>query len=171
MIYAICNVVTGELLQTSESPLSVSGHPLQVKTFADADLSKMEWDRGGLNFKPKATSRIVTKLEYLRRFTGDERVNIRAVAKSNPVLEDYMALLELSEEINLDDPDTVAAQFVAFVMSVSIATALISSAEPVMVVAELATMATEVALLIFVKSVAATEVSVIVNVLLPPALA
>ena len=109
MIYAICNVVTGELLQTSESPLSVSGHPLQVKTFADADLSKMEWDRGGLGFKLKSTSRIITKLAYLRRFTSQERVTIRAAAKAEPVLEDYMALLELSEEISLDDPDTIAA--------------------------------------------------------------
>ena len=53
--------------------------------------------------------RIVTKLEYLRRFTGEERVTIRTVAKSNAVLEDYLALLELAEEVNLDDADTVGA--------------------------------------------------------------
>lgn len=108
MIYAICNVQTGELLQTSAEPLSVSGHPLQVKTF-DVDLSKFEWDKGGLTFKLKNTARIITKLSYLRRFTSQERVTIRAAAKTEPVLEDYMALLELSEEVNLDDPDTIAA--------------------------------------------------------------
>ena len=109
MIYAICNVETGELLQTSDSVLSVSGHPLQVKVFDVPDLSKVEWDRGGLNFKPKSTSRIVTKLEYLRRFNQDERIAIRAAAEASPQLQDYMALLELSGEISLDDPDTVAA--------------------------------------------------------------
>ena len=53
--------------------------------------------------------RTITKLEYLRRFTTDERVAIRAAAASNPVLADYLQLMELAQEINLDDPDTVAA--------------------------------------------------------------
>lgn len=51
----------------------------------------------------------MTKLEYLRRFTVDERVAIRAAAAQNAVLADYLALMELAQEINLDDPDTVAA--------------------------------------------------------------
>lgn len=53
--------------------------------------------------------RTITKLEYLRRFTTDERVAIRAAAVANPVLDDYMKLMELAQEINLDDPDTIAA--------------------------------------------------------------
>ena len=53
--------------------------------------------------------RTITKLEYLRRFTTDERVAIRAAAAANPVLDDYLKLMELAQEINLDDPDTVAA--------------------------------------------------------------
>lgn len=52
---------------------------------------------------------IITKLEYLRRFTSTERITIRAAAKVEPVLEDYMALLELAEEINTEDADTIAA--------------------------------------------------------------
>jgi len=55
------------------------------------------------------TQRTITKLEYLRRFTTDERVAIRATASANPVLDDYLKLMELAQEINLDDPDTVAA--------------------------------------------------------------
>lgn len=51
----------------------------------------------------------LTKLEYLRRFTAEERIAIRTVAKTNVVLEDYLALLELAEEVRTDDPDTVAA--------------------------------------------------------------
>ena len=53
--------------------------------------------------------RTITKLEYLRRFTTDERVAIRAAAVANPVLDDYLKLMELAQEINLDDTDTVAA--------------------------------------------------------------
>ena len=54
-------------------------------------------------------SRTITKLEYLRRFTTDERVAIRAAAVANPLLDDYLKLMELAQEINLDDPDTTAA--------------------------------------------------------------
>jgi hypothetical protein len=57
---------------------------------------------------PPPRQSILTKLEYLRRFTQDERVAIRNAAKVNAVLEDYMALLDLAQEINLDDPDTIA---------------------------------------------------------------
>lgn len=55
------------------------------------------------------TSRILTKLEYLRRFTQDERIVIRQAAKANTVLEDYLALLELAQEIDTADADTIAA--------------------------------------------------------------
>lgn len=51
----------------------------------------------------------LTKLGYLRRFTAEERIAIRSAAKTSLVLEDYLALLELAEEIRTDDPDTVAA--------------------------------------------------------------
>lgn len=58
---------------------------------------------------PVQTGTTLTKLAYLRRFTAEERISIRIAAKSNPVLEDYLALLELAEEIRTDDPDTVTA--------------------------------------------------------------
>lgn len=58
---------------------------------------------------PEPLPRIVTKLEYLRRFTTAERVAIRSAASVNPVLDDYLKLMELAQEINLDDPDTIAA--------------------------------------------------------------
>ena len=53
--------------------------------------------------------RTMTKLEYLRRFTVDERVAIRAAAEQNAVLADYLQLMELAQDINTGDPDTVAA--------------------------------------------------------------
>ena len=50
-----------------------------------------------------------TKLEYLRRFTQDERIAIRGAAKAVPELEDYVALLELASEVRSDDPDIIGA--------------------------------------------------------------
>lgn len=55
------------------------------------------------------SQRTLTKLEYLRLFTQEERITIRTVAKTNAVLEDYLDMLDIAEEINLDDPDTIAA--------------------------------------------------------------
>lgn len=58
---------------------------------------------------PVPTSRVLTKLEYLRRFTTEERVTIREASKANPALEDYLAMMELAEEIDTGDADTIAA--------------------------------------------------------------
>lgn len=71
MIWVICNVQTGDLLQISEAPLSASGHPLMVKTFdmPMPDLTKVEWERSGLEFKAKLTRRL-TKLDFIGRL-GD----------------------------------------------------------------------------------------------------
>ena len=71
------------------------------------DFDHVEYVEGAV--PPAPTSRVMTKLEYLRRFTQTERVTIREAAKVNPVLEDYMALLELATEIDTGDADTVAA--------------------------------------------------------------
>ncbi len=89
-------------------PLSVV-EPLRIKGHSGdmPDLTKMAYNPATLGFYPKG--RLLTKLEYLRRFTGQERVMIRQAAKTEPVLEDYLALLELADNIPLDDPDTVAA--------------------------------------------------------------
>lgn len=54
------------------------------------------------------TGRTMTRLEFLRRFTGAERVTLRTVAKTNAGLEDYMALLDAAQDVNTNDPDTVA---------------------------------------------------------------
>ena len=56
-----------------------------------------------------ASDRILTKLEYLRRFTQAERIAIRAAAKAVAELDDYLELLALAQDVRLDDPDIVAA--------------------------------------------------------------
>lgn len=111
MIYILCNVETGELLRISEQPIEASGAPLLVRAIDRPmpDLTKHEWVPNLLDFQQTPGLRTITKLQYLRRFTNGERIGIRAAAKAEPILEDYLALLELAEEINLDDPDTVAA--------------------------------------------------------------
>lgn len=57
---------------------------------------------------PQAPDRVITRLAYLRRFTQSERVAIREAAQASMALADYLALLELAQEVDLDDPDTAA---------------------------------------------------------------
>lgn len=79
----------------------------EVNGFDLVDYDHAEWTP---EVQPPATAnQTLTKLEYLRRFTPAERVAIRAAAAANPVLEDYLKLMELAQEINTGDPDTIAA--------------------------------------------------------------
>lgn len=49
---------------------------------------------------------VLTQLAFLRRFTAEERIAIRASA--DPVVQDFLHLLGLAQDIRLDDADTVA---------------------------------------------------------------
>ena len=45
----------------------------------------------------------VSRLEFLRRFTAQQRISIRAA--NDPVIVDALQLLDLAEDVNLQDPD------------------------------------------------------------------
>ena len=49
---------------------------------------------------------LLTQLEFLRRFTSAER--IAAKASRDPVVEDFIYLLTLADNVRLDDEDTIA---------------------------------------------------------------
>jgi len=55
--------------------------------------------------------RSIKKTEFLKLFTSAERVAMRDFSTGNSAaakaLLDYMRLIELSDEVSLDDPDTV----------------------------------------------------------------
>lgn len=59
---------------------------------------------------PQAPSapRTLTKVAYLKRFTQAERIGIREAAKVNVVVEDYVELLNLAQDVDLADPETIA---------------------------------------------------------------
>ena len=79
----------------------------EVNGFDLVDYDHTEWTPEA---QPPATAnQTLTKLEYLRRFTVEERVAIRAAAEQNAVLADYLQLMELAQDINTGDPDTIAA--------------------------------------------------------------
>lgn len=87
----------------SDAPIEWTG-----MEFADYDHTAQAEINPDGSIEGTVTGRVMTKLEFLRRFTQEERVAIRTVAKSNPVLEDYMAMIDLAQDIDTSDPDTQA---------------------------------------------------------------
>lgn len=51
--------------------------------------------------------RVLTKLQFLNRFTNEELAAVYTAAKTNVLIEVFMDKLKLAQEINLDDPQTV----------------------------------------------------------------
>jgi hypothetical protein len=47
----------------------------------------------------------VSRLDFLRSFTAQQRISIRAA--NDPVIVDALQLLDLAEDVNLQDPDVV----------------------------------------------------------------
>jgi hypothetical protein len=108
MIYALCNVETGELLQLSEVNITASGHPLQVRTLDREmpDFSRVEWSKSTLDFFDKPMKRL-TKLEYMNRFEDNELAAIYTAAKSIIQIEIWLEKFKLATEIDLTDPRTI----------------------------------------------------------------
>ena len=53
--YAIVNVLTGELVETSYVTLEVEGHPFQVRTYQGyiPDMERVTWNPSTFQFDPK----------------------------------------------------------------------------------------------------------------------
>lgn len=69
------------------------------------------WTYDGSTFAPPAPvvlPKIISKVQYLKRFTQAERIAIREAAKTSAVVNDYVQLLDAASDVDLADPDTVA---------------------------------------------------------------
>ena len=62
----------------------------------------------GTNFSKAPYVRVivpVTRLEFLRRFTPEQRIAIRA--SNDPLIIDGRELLDMASDVSADDPDTI----------------------------------------------------------------
>lgn len=110
MAFYTYSTVTNALLATSDSELptpvdgSCTEFPGVSKSVLDADYV---WNPNTHSFDPKAQVRIITKLEYMNRFTDTELATIYTLAKTNIAIEIWLEKFKLSSEIYLDDPRTI----------------------------------------------------------------
>ncbi|KAF0119459.1 MAG: tail sheath protein [Rhodospirillaceae bacterium] len=56
---------------------------------------------------PPSASALLPKLAFLRRFTQEERIAIRAQGKTDPVIKDFWLLLDLADTVDVTDPGMV----------------------------------------------------------------
>jgi hypothetical protein len=100
----------GKLLGVSSDPIDVAAECFCINVEGDMpDLSVFQWNSGLLKFEPRVSDRILTKLQFMNRFTATERIAVRELAKTNLMIDDFMQLLALAEEVNLDDITTQQA--------------------------------------------------------------
>lgn len=108
MAFYTFNTRTRLLVEISDFPLS----PGDDCATAEISISKSElesiytWIPESCSFeiKPK---RVITKLDYMNRFTDEELATIYTIAKTNISIEIWLEKFKLASEINLDDPRTI----------------------------------------------------------------
>lgn len=68
-------------------------------------VSLESWDNNNQVFVSQITSvNAITKYQFLERFNMEERLSIRAAAKVDPIIDDFMAMLDISQEVQLNNP-------------------------------------------------------------------
>lgn len=108
MYYIIAELPSGELISVSTEPMEVSeGQIRKIREGNIPDLNKFVWHPGSLAFVEKTGQRILTKRQFLGRVTPEEYGNIKAAALVNAQVDYFWQMFTISDEIDLDFPDTV----------------------------------------------------------------
>lgn len=106
--YVLLNQMDGALIRVSSDPIDPEpGQQVILRAGDMPDLERNYWHPGSMAFIEKNTSRIITKLAFMRRFTNTERVAIYSAEKNDINVSVWMDMFRLAQEINLDDPDLV----------------------------------------------------------------
>jgi hypothetical protein len=58
--------------------------------------------------QPPTPVYVITKFQFLMRFTATERQETLTAARTNVVVEDFMSLLNSAENVNVTNPETIA---------------------------------------------------------------
>lgn len=102
------NENTRQLIEISDFPLAPdTGEAVSQYDVSKADLLGLySWDSSSLSFVDKV-SRVLTKREFLKRFTPTEYATIKAATVANGAIDYYWQLFMVAEFVDIDDPDTI----------------------------------------------------------------
>lgn len=109
MAYYTYSNITRQLIEISDFTLTPGDDcaTSEIEGVTKAELEQVYvWSTESCSFelRPK---RIITKLEYMNRFTDTELATIYTLAKTNISIEIWLEKFKLATDINLDDPRTV----------------------------------------------------------------
>jgi hypothetical protein len=108
MFYTVHNATTGSLIEITDVLPSALTEEFVLKGWdmAVPDLYYSYWDKDTLEFKTKdSIERKLTVLQFLERFTAQERIAIKAEAKINEALADYLDMMYQASFINPDSQE------------------------------------------------------------------
>jgi hypothetical protein len=106
-MYYVAYDFIGQLIDVSLEPITVPADSFCINVEGEMpNLSEYRWNSGLLKFELRVFDRTLTKLQFMNRFTATERIQVRELAKTNLMIDDFLQLLALAEEVNLDDPNT-----------------------------------------------------------------
>lgn len=100
--FAVISKATGQEVYRYqyEAPVEFEGYP-----FADFDHTPVPDEQPAA---PAPLPLFVwTPAGFLKRFSQDERIAARDLARTDARIEDFMHLLDRAEEVRSDDPDTL----------------------------------------------------------------
>jgi hypothetical protein len=104
MTYYILHTQESELVGvTINQPVALPGISIIQVDEAVPDLNKSAWNPNTLSFVHITAQ--LTRLEFLTRFTTSERIAIRA--STDPIVVDFMELLNLASYIDVGDQNTI----------------------------------------------------------------
>lgn len=108
MAWVSYNTTNGELVQISDYEIPVTdGLSVTQNSLPKIALeTEYQWDVYSLDFIIKANAHM-TKLQFLRRFTTQERIAIRELAKTDAIVFDAMSLMDMADYVDINDTDVV----------------------------------------------------------------
>ena len=104
MQYTIDVTATDKI--TALSRAATSYNTINKTTLTDVQFLQLITDQNLDAFVAIHTKNMLTKYEFMNRFTQAERVTIRTAAASSGELYDFISMLELATEVQLDYPAT-----------------------------------------------------------------
>lgn len=105
MYYA--QLTGGVVTAVTETHSAIDSPDMIALESLDASLLGHSYADGVFTAPIAVPVRILTKVAYLKRMTQAERIAIRAAGATNPVVNDYIELMNaVTDVVHLDDPDT-----------------------------------------------------------------
>ncbi len=106
--YIKAKLPEGELIQVSMEPLVAGeGEIVKVRQGEIPDLTRYEWHPGSLAFIESHAGSILSRLQFMRRFTDAELATIYTLMKTELAIEIWMEKFRMASEIDLTDVDVV----------------------------------------------------------------